>query len=210
MELYHIKNQLNTKLTGKKNRLIIPHQICVVYDKIKNCIIFFNKKTKKKKIIKLNINIKIFLMRIGFKLILEISDTSNNSISNAKKKKLKAEQGTLVSNIKYVVLNELFINVFCQRMRFIGIAYRAIRMQMKKKIFFYLRLGYSHYIYINFSKKLNFFCIKFTKLYIFGKSYPQVQQLAALIRSYRKPSIYKIKGILYENEKIKLKRGKRV
>ena len=49
-----------------------------------------------------------------------------------------------------------------------------------------------------------------TKLFIYGNSYRNVTQTAALIRSYKKPEPYKGKGILYETEKIVLKEGKKV
>lgn len=204
-----MKEQNNSKLIGKKHRLKIPSHIHVIYDYYQNVIVFFNKITKKKQTLKLSV--KIILIKLGHKLILQISRLpSSQFISNSKRKKLKIKQGTTRANIEYAI-TKLFIAVFCQRMKFIGIGYRAIRMRTKKKRpFVYLRLGYSHYIYINFLKKLNFFCIKYTKVFICGYSYPQVKQAASLIRSYRKPSIYKMKGILYENEKIKLKRGKRV
>jgi large subunit ribosomal protein L6 len=201
-------NNYENKLTRKKYRLYIPNQISTIYENKQNQILFINKNTKKKRLL-IKLNVKLFLIKMGYKSILQITHIQNRPLSNCKKKKLKAEQGTVLSRIKYALI-ELFVTIFCQRMKFIGIGYRGFRMIIKKKPFIYLRLGYCHQIYINFLKKVNFFIIKFTKLYIFGNSYPQVKQTASLIRSYRKPSIYKIKGILYENEKVKLKRGKRV
>jgi large subunit ribosomal protein L6 len=95
-------------------------------------------------------------------------------------------------------------------MKFIGVGYRAFPLEISNKKLLHLRLGYSHQIYFRFLNELNFFCFKFTKLFIFGNSYQYVTQFAALIRSCKPPEPYKGKGILYENEKISLKIGKRV
>jgi large subunit ribosomal protein L6 len=71
-------------------------------------------------------------------------------------------------------------------------------------------LGYSHQIYFKISHTLNVFCLKATSIFISGNSYQEVSQISALIRSYKYPEPYKGKGILYENEKIVIKEGKKV
>jgi large subunit ribosomal protein L6 len=72
------------------------------------------------------------------------------------------------------------------------------------------KLGYSHSLYFKIPEQLIIFCLKFTKLFIYGNSYQNVTQIASLIRSYKKPEPYKGKGILYETEKILLKEGKKI
>jgi large subunit ribosomal protein L6 len=57
---------------------------------------------------------------------------------------------------------------------------------------------------------LNVYSHKATTIFISGSSNQNVSQTAALIRSYKKPEPYKGKGILYDNEKIVLKEGKKV
>jgi large subunit ribosomal protein L6 len=57
---------------------------------------------------------------------------------------------------------------------------------------------------------LNVYSHKATTIFISGNSNKNVSQTAALIRSYKKPEPYKGKGILYDNEKIVLKEGKKV
>jgi large subunit ribosomal protein L6 len=47
-------------------------------------------------------------------------------------------------------------------------------------------------------------------LSILGHSYSFVNQMAALIRSWKVPEPYKGKGILYATEKVTLKEGKKV
>jgi large subunit ribosomal protein L6 len=47
-------------------------------------------------------------------------------------------------------------------------------------------------------------------LFVSGYSYQWVTQFASVIRSLKKPEVYKGKGILYETEKIILKEGKKI
>jgi large subunit ribosomal protein L6 len=49
-----------------------------------------------------------------------------------------------------------------------------------------------------------------TKLCIFGNSYANISQFAAQIRKNKTPDPYKAKGILYENEKVEIKEGKKI
>ena len=49
-----------------------------------------------------------------------------------------------------------------------------------------------------------------TKLSVYGHSYQQITSTASQIRLNKIPEPYKGKGILYENEKIKLKEGKKI
>ena len=49
-----------------------------------------------------------------------------------------------------------------------------------------------------------------TKLFIYGDSYQNVMQTSSFFRSYKQPDSYKGKGILYNNEKIILKEGKKI
>ena len=59
-------------------------------------------------------------------------------------------------------------------------------------------------------KSLGIFCLKLTKLFIFGNSFQKIKNEVSIIRSFKKPEPYKGKGIIYEHEKIKLKEGKKV
>ena len=73
----------------------------------------------------------------------------------------------------------------------------------KKSSIYYL-------LYFQVPVKIGVFCFKATKLFIYGNSYQNVTKIASLIRSYKKPEPYKGKGILYETEKITLKKGKKI
>jgi large subunit ribosomal protein L6 len=73
----------------------------------------------------------------------------------------------------------------------------------------HFKLGYSHYVYFKIPKNLEIFCLKANKLFILGDSYSFVNQVAALVRSFKIPEPYKGKGIIYTTEKITLKEGKK-
>ncbi len=73
-----------------------------------------------------------------------------------------------------------------------------------------LNVGYSHTIYIQQPEGITFETPKPTILIIRGIDKQLVGQVAAKIRSYRKPEPYKGKGIKYSDEYIRRKAGKTV
>ena len=140
--------------------------------------------------------------------VLKVSCVPFLEISNNERKKIKAVQGSTIALIKQILVETS--NVLHQKLKFVGVGYRAFPVENLEGTLLLLRLGYSHPIYFRIPKELSIFCLKLTKLFIYGSSYQTVSQTSALIRSYKKPEPYKGKGILYENEKIKLKEGKKV
>ena len=97
-----------------------------------------------------------------------------------------------------------------KKLKIIGVGYRILtsKENLNKKLLT-LKLGYSHHIYFKISSKLNFFCLKLTRLFLYGNSIQELFKEASMVRSLKKPEPYKGKGILYELEKITLKAGKR-
>ena len=85
-----------------------------------------------------------------------------------------------------------------------GTGYRAVKKGEKIA----LSLGYSHEINYDQPKDVQIDVPEMTKIVISGIDKQRVGQVAAQIRSYRKPEPYKGKGIRYENEKIIRKAGK--
>jgi len=94
---------------------------------------------------------------------------------------------------------------FTVRMDINGVGYRAAVEGKTLK----LQLGYSHDILYPIPEGVKIVCEKPTAIAISGADRQQVGQVAAEIRSYRKPEPYKGKGIKYENEKIVRKEGKK-
>ena len=91
-----------------------------------------------------------------------------------------------------------------------GVGYRAIYEESVSTNVLTVKLGYSHPLYFKTSKTLKMYCLKRTIVFILGDSYLTTTQAAANIRAQRKPEPYKGKGVLYNNEVIKLKEGKKV
>ena len=140
--------------------------------------------------------------------IIKISSLPFSKISNNKKKKIKAIQGTTVALIKQLILETS--TTFYKKLKLIGIGYRVFNDENFKDRLLLLKLGHSHPIYLKIPIKLKFFCLKLTKLFIYGNSYQEITKIASIIRANKIPEPYKGKGILYENEKIILKEGKKI
>jgi large subunit ribosomal protein L6 len=94
---------------------------------------------------------------------------------------------------------------FTIRLDINGVGYRAIVEGNTLK----LQLGYSHDILYPIPKGIQIKCEKPTAIAVSGADRQRVGQVAAEIRSYRKPEPYKGKGIKYENEYIVRKEGKK-
>lgn len=86
----------------------------------------------------------------------------------------------------------------------IGVGYRA-QVQGKKLV---MNLGYSHPVEIEAVEGITFETPSPNKVVVKGIDKELVGEVAANIRSWRKPEPYKGKGIKYENEVIRRKEGK--
>ena len=108
--------------------------------------------------------------------------------------------------VKKLILNKIqgITHGFLIYLKIIGIGYRA---QLEKNTLF-LKLGYSHDIIYNIPSSIKIFLIDPTVICLFGVDKNQLTQIASNLRSLRKPSVYKGKGIRCMNEKIKIKTGK--
>jgi large subunit ribosomal protein L6 len=85
-----------------------------------------------------------------------------------------------------------------------GVGYRAVKVGEKLQ----LSLGYSHQIEIDPPKGITFEVENPTRLAVIGIDKELVGQIAAKVRSTRKPEPYKGKGVRYAGEKIRRKAGK--
>jgi large subunit ribosomal protein L6 len=93
---------------------------------------------------------------------------------------------------------------FSRELEIVGVGYRA--EQKKNSVLF--TLGYSHPIEYPIPPGINITVDKQTRLMITGVDRQQVGQIAANIRSLKKPDPYKNKGIRYVGEQLKKKAGK--
>ncbi len=85
-----------------------------------------------------------------------------------------------------------------------GVGYRAVKVGEKLQ----LSLGYSHQIDIDPPSGISFEVESPTRLAVVGIDKELVGQIAAKVRSTRKPEPYKGKGVRYAGEKIRRKAGK--
>lgn len=187
-----------------KNKYIIkiPQNNIVLYCDKKKILTVCGLLTKKT--LKLNLEIKLN----SLEKIIIVTDNPNFKLSNNKKKNIKALQGTTTALIK-----QLFIEtstLIYKKLVFIGVGYRAFDVDTFPNKLLLFKLGFSHSIYYKIPTSIKIFCLKRTNLFIYGSSYQDVSQTAGKIQSYKIPEPYKGKGILYENQKIKLKEGKKL
>jgi large subunit ribosomal protein L6 len=85
-----------------------------------------------------------------------------------------------------------------------GVGYRAVKVGEKLQ----LSLGYSHQIEIEPPNGISFELENPTRLAVVGIDKELVGEIAAKIRSTRKPEPYKGKGVRYAGEQIRRKAGK--
>ncbi len=94
---------------------------------------------------------------------------------------------------------------FSKELELIGVGYQA-NMQGKYLI---LQLGFSHDIYFEPPEGIDIKASR-TEIIVSGINKQLVGEVAAKIRSFRKPEPYKGKGIRYKNEYVRSKQGKTV
>jgi large subunit ribosomal protein L6 len=189
--------------TNSKNyKIKIPKNISILYCD-KNKII-----TVCGSIIKKTAKLKLEIKLIESKKILLISTTPTFKLSNNKKKRIKALQGTTAAFLKQLIIETS--TLMYQKLLFVGVGYRAFDIEAFPNKILLFKLGFSHSIYYKIPKSVQIFCLKRTNLFISGNSYQNVTQTASSIQYYKTPEVYKGKGILKENEKIKLKEGKKL
>jgi len=184
----------------KKNYLLkIPKNISILYSKKYQSILI--KGLNNQKFIKLKTEIKI--QKITSSLWIKDTFFKTKSIKNK-----KSIQGTNFSLIKQGIF-EVSKKVF-KKLKLNGIGYKIdiINTGLFKLLRF--KLGLSHFIYYKIPDTVEIKHYNNNKLIISGHSYILVSNIASKIRSFKIPEVYKGKGILYENEVIKLKEGKKV
>ena len=96
-------------------------------------------------------------------------------------------------------------NGFKKELELRGVGYRA---QMKGNDLS-MQLGYSHDISYTPPAGIKITAPKPTEIVVEGIDKQQVGQVAAVIRSYRKPEPYKGKGVRYVGEYVRSKEGKK-
>ena len=107
---------------------------------------------------------------------------------------------TMVAN-----LIEGVTNGYKKELELRGVGYRA---QMKGNMLS-MQLGFSHDVEFTPPEGIKIVAPKPTQIVVEGIDKQQVGQVAAVIRSYRKPEPYKGKGVRYLGEYVRSKEGKK-
>jgi large subunit ribosomal protein L6 len=186
----------------KKYSIKIPKNIKVIYCDKKDIIIFSGPLSTKS----LKLKIKLFL--ISSSNLIVASQIPAKGKSAIRVKDIRKVQVTTIAQIKQILIERTY--TLHHKLNLVGVGYRVFAYEkMANQI--YLKLGYSHLIYFRIPFGVSTFCQKYTKLFLFGNnSYELLTQTAAQIRSCKLPEPYKGKGILYDQEKIILKKGKKI
>ena len=180
----------------------IPSNVKVFYCHEKKILIL--KGMAKQKSLKIN-----SLLTINrYKQQVVVISNTNKKLSNIDRKKIQMLKNTTVSLIKQLVIESAA--TMYQKLKLVGVGYRIFPVENFENQLLLLRLGYSHPIYFRIPLKTKIFTLKLTKLFLYGYSYQQLTFAASKIRLNKIPEPYKGKGILYENEKILLKEGKKI
>nr|YP_009829231.1 ribosomal protein L6 [Codium fragile]QJC59749.1 ribosomal protein L6 [Codium fragile] len=192
----------NLKKLKKRYTVKIPKNISLLYCDKKNMITLVGPLQIKS----LKLKVKSFLIPDSQLIVvtqIPFSNISSGSLKNSKKL-----QGTTVSKIKQAVIEVSY--TLYNKLNLVGVGYRVFAHErLPNQI--YLKIGYSHLVYFKIPNDLNSFCQKFTKLFLFGNcSFDLLTHTAAQIRSCKLPEPYKGKGVLYDQEKVMLKKGKKI
>jgi len=190
------------KNSKKKYSVKVPKNIKILYCDKKNLITFIGPLSTK------SLNLKIKLLLIPSSSLIVATSIPVDRKSAIGLKNSKKIQGTTIAKIKQILIEVTY--VLSYKLNLVGVGYRAFSYE-KSPNQMYFKLGYSHLIYFKIPMGLTSSCLKFTKIFISGnKSYDLLTQTAAQIRSCKLPEPYKGKGILYDQETIVLKKGKKI
>jgi len=135
-------------------------------------------------------------------------EVNDNSISVKRKSDDKKDRE--LHGLYRALINNMVSGVsegFSKELNLVGVGYTA---DASKGNFLLLNLGFSHPIYLEKPEGITIETPNATTIIIKGISKQMVGQVAAKIRSLRKPEPYKGKGVKYSDETIRRKAGKTV
>lgn len=180
----------------------IPNDIKVFYDSKEQLLILIS--GSRRKTLKLKVEIHVLSLN---HLIFVTNNIVEKSVILSRDKS-KVIQNLTVSLIKQLIIEMVY--TVHSKLALVGVGYRASLIEIVNNQL-NLQLGFSHSVYFKIPKYINIVVIKSTKLILFGDcNYSELKQISASIRDCKIPEPYKGKGILYDNENITLKRGKKI
>lgn len=118
-------------------------------------------------------------------------------------KSTRAVWGTSQRNVSNII--EGFDKGFKVELEMVGVGYKAAVSGKKLT----MQLGFSHDVEYDIPEGITIACPKPTSMVISGALKKQVGDVAAFLRSYRKPEPYKGKGVMRVGEFVYRKEGKK-
>lgn len=189
---------MNNKLE-KKFIIKVPNDVEVYYHSKKSFIFFKSSITKKR--LKSNFNL-LLLKNKNNSCYLYVTNEELDGIENKKKLSRKL----ITSKIKTFLLE--LVSKICIKLKLIGVGYKISKLKNSNLLHF--KLGYSHDLFFKYPSFFNVNVLRKNIIYVSGSSLKNLSTFASILRSYKVPEPYKGKGLLFLNEKIKLKIGKKV
>jgi large subunit ribosomal protein L6 len=179
-------------------KFIFKNIILLHFNKEKLLII---RKKNTNKFIKLNSKLNFIFLKN--EILIVISNFSKLSFFEIDK--LNYQKCLFISSFKENLVE--IQNKFFHKLKLIGIGFKIFKTRLSNILLF--RLGYSHPIFFSI-KFYNVTITKETKLFLESRTYIDTRSFLGLIRKLKIPEVYKGKGIFYSNEKIFLKKGKKI
>ena len=187
------------------NRYVIkiPEEISVIYSEKSRKILITHKFKKNL------LDIKIKLKVLKHKNCIIVTDLPFlKTSSNLKKKKII--QGETFFSIKKAFSD--IKRVTFKKLKLVGVGYKVFEITNKNlsNKLLNFKLGYSHNIYIKIPNNIETITKQSNKLFVSGYNSKLISKISSTIKNYKTPDPYKGKGVLYFNEVIKLKEGKKI
>lgn len=190
------------KFISNRYVIKIPSEISVFYfENKKKLLIVCNSK-------KIILDLKVKLKVLKSKNYIIVTNIPFKKISNNFKNKLKSLQGST-----YFLIKKIFKNIdikTCKKLKLVGVGYKVFEIAHANYKLLHFKLGYSHNIYYRIPDNIEIVVSQSTKIFISSYDYTLVSAVSSIIKNYKYPEPYKGKGILYFNESIKLKEGKKI
>ena len=189
---------------SKRYSIKVPSEINIIYCQFKNVLLF--KSRTKTKILFLNVKLLI----LEEKNIILVTNKFSNDLGNKQIKKCsKNIQGITISLIKQALVDVQ--NITHRKLKLVGVGFKVFEEKIKytNKILQF-KLGYSHSLYYKIPNDIIVNTHQSTSIFLSGSDLVKLSLNASLIRNFKKPEPYKGKGIVYSDEVIKLKEGKKV
>ncbi|CAL4043493.1 50S ribosomal protein L6 [Buchnera aphidicola (Takecallis arundicolens)] len=172
-----------------KNPIVVPENINVILRK--NNIVISNKNKSMSHNIHQSVIIKYNNNKIFFQ------------------SKLNTKDGWMHAGTTRSLVNSMIIGVttgFSKKLQLVGVGYR---INIEKNNVLNMSLGYSHTIKYCLPSDIIAENISTTEIVLTSMNKQLLGQVAANLRSKRKPEVYKGKGIRYFDEKIRIKEAKK-